>query len=400
MKRYKSTLFALALLLCLSGCAPAQEEASADEPEAPAVVEPVEADIRQEPDSTPAETSEMLDAANIPDATGYPDLAIRRRERERMSYEEYFSEIREAPQFTGKWGLYTLVTGRDLKDTDGIDTQSIDENALYLYREKAMEPFQVVRLPVDHVVPTPLESDKITYYRPYTYGQTEQWIYCLTDDGKYLRRVDPVDGTVDIVYQPEVRLCSVWCRTNLIVFSEEMPDGTFRIFRLYEPDGTVDVLDESLQKEPSVGIMSNCEFYISWANPEMVELREEHKEDFWAEYWTDKDDLSREIAMNLYYKEAHPDYVDDGSVPPYDEDLLPLGSYDPVVAWVWEHYAVPERLVRYRNTLTGYHKTMYYTYVGKKYFFLDGTQWVQPYEVSEDEIIDGSPFWLYLPSED
>ena len=132
----------------------------------------------------------------------------------------------------------------------------------------------------------------------------------------------------------------------------------------------------------------------------MTRLREEHKKDYWAEYWTEMDVDRRALQMEFYLK-SHPDYVDDGGVPPYDEELLPQGSGDVVQRWVWKHYGIPDLLEHYCNTLTGYHKTMAYSFFGFQYFFLDGTPWDAPEEAYVDaSCYDGMEFWRFLPSDD
>ena len=108
----------------------------------------------------------------------------------------------------------------------------------------------------------------------------------------------------------------------------------------------------------------------------------------------------REDAMAAYV-EAHPDYVDDGGVPPYDEEQLPGCSGDIVSKWVWTHYGVPDWFEYYCNTLTGYHKTMAYSFYGFQYFFLDGTPWEgQSAAEATGNQWEGLAFWLYLPSDD
>ena len=264
-----------------------------------------------------------------------------------------------------------LYRGSDLLNKAWYVDDSIETEELYLYKQRSIDRLRFVRLPIDDFMQR--ESDRYSSMRGYDY--TRQRIYYLTSDGACLKRMNPADGLTEVLYRSPNHLCGLLCGKNVVVFSEEMQDGTFRVLRLYEPDGSTDVLIDKLTR-----------------------LRDKYKVEYWATAWQSEVEAVGHDRAVAWYQSVHPDYVDDGSIPPFDETLLPMCCGVSIEGWIFEQFGVPADVIRYVNTLTEYHRTMYHQ--GLCYFFPDGTQWVQPYEVSEDEIIDGSPFWRYLPSDD
>ena len=248
---------------------------------------------------------------------------------------------------------------------------------------------------------------KLTDYDVGEYGRTLQKIYYLTPDGTQLMQMEADGSGVTCIYAaPSGKLCSLICCENTVWCAEQMDDGSWRIWRLYEPEiGTAEtstlftVLEQALPTAPTVQVLSNCETAVWWTNPEMTRKREELKEEYWTELWENQTEQEREWFISRYL-DAHPDYVDDGGIPPYDETLLPQGSGDVVITWINQRYHIPERYVRYRNTITGYVKTMGNLFATREYFFLDGTTWERPYEPDEEDSFVISPFWLYLPPDD
>lgn len=314
---------------------------------------------------------------------------------ETMSREEYFSKIRNEGWIDSKtdgW-TYEFTNGVFLRTGRFIWLPELKDHALYFYRSgpSGMELTQQL-----------LEIYEIPGSEHWSgYSCTLRRFYAMEEnDETQLLQFNPETGASQVAYRSEGKIEDFRTGRNVVVISEQTADGTWRVVRLYEPDGSTDVLIDNLTRRPWIDGKSNCEFLIGWWNPEQSRLREAHKLDFWTEYWTGMTAEIREDAMASYV-EAHPDYVDDGGVPPYDEELLPGCSGDIVSMWVWTHYGVPDWFEYYCNTLTGYHKTMAYSFYGFQYFFLDGTPWEgQSAAESTGNQWEGLAFWLYLPSDD
>lgn len=189
-----------------------------------------------------------------------------------------------------------------------------------------------------------------------TYGHSLRCAYCLTDGGRTLTQINPATGEVRYVYRSDSALRLLAYGREIMVFAEQTGDDTCRTLRLFEPDGTVDVLEENLPWQLTLYIISNDEFATLWPNPEMTRLC---------------------------------------------EPLLPELSGDAAKRWAWARYGVPDWFEYYCNTLTGYHKTMAYSFYGFRYFFLDGTPWEgQSAAEATGNQWEGLAFWLYLPSDD
>ena len=417
------TIFLLMLLL-LSACAPAQD-VQPIEPKAPAVSEPtLEVSEPQESDSTSADVAQNNATDSIVQQKSNEEndtasehtqedeivssdknyIQVQHYEKmldlslipeETMSYEAYFSEIR---QEQGGMDLkyFQVSLGRDIAEEDFQWLPELDDEALYIYRAS-----RGMWLPKRMLEIWEIPGCK----NAQPCGYTSRRIYCWPPRSNQLLQIDPEHGIVKSVYQSAGTLRSLVAGTNIVVFSELISDGTWRIIRLYEPDGSTDVLVDNLRTSAGVRIYNNCAFDITCRNPEMTRLREEHKGDYWSEYWTSLDEKSRASSMELY-KNVNPDYVDDGGVPPYDEsliseDLLGGCSGDVVEKWVWEHYGVPDEIEYYCDTLTGYHKLMYYSFYGFQYFFPDGTPWEeQRVAYGTGSNFEGLEFWRFLPSDD
>ena len=245
---------------------------------------------------------------------------------------------------------------------------------------------------------------ELTDYPVGEYGRTLQKIYYLTPDGTQLMQMEADGSDVTCIYAaPDGTLYNLRCGNHVIWCAEQMADETWRVWRMYTPDLNADnaaerltVLETGIASRPYIQVKSNCETVVSWTNPEMTRKREELKEEYWTELWENQTEQEREWVISRYL-DAHPDYVDDGGVPPYDEDMIPQGSMDMIIAWIFERYGVPVEFVRYYNTITGYRKMMTYVPGTRQYYTMDGTPWERPYEMDGDEVTEGSPFWLYLP---
>ena len=248
---------------------------------------------------------------------------------------------------------------------------------------------------------------ELTDYPVGEYGRTLQKIYYLTPDGTQLMQMEADGSDVTCIYAaPDGTLYNLRCGNHVIWCAEQMADETWRVWRMYTPNLNADnaaerltVLETGIASRPYIQVKSNCETVVSWTNPEMTRKREELKEEYWTELWENQTEQEREWFISRYL-DAHPDYVDDGGIPPYDEDMIPQGSMDMIIAWIFERYGVPVEFVRYYNTITGYRKMMTYVPGTRQYYTMDGTPWERPYEMDGDEVTEGSPFWLYLPPDD
>ena len=400
------TIFLLMLLL-LSACAPAQD-VQPIEPKAPAISEPaLEVSEPQESDSTSAdveqnEAEKPSEPENIviqTDLSTLPELDL--IEPETRTAEEYFTQVAIEKRLSLDRKNFHLGLGSTLNELPYSNMPACDDDALYLYTATSTHKgkLQGVWKLADNVEMRP----GLYGHTAAEFGRTNSSMFYIPAGGKSLMRVNLREKTSEQVFQTEHSLLSINCGANIVFFLEKLAEDNYTLYRLYEPEMKLEAVISNICAMPT-SFFDNGRathgIFISCKTPEMLQLREEHKEDYWTEMWTSFSEEMRATQM-VSYRVKHPDYVDNGGVPPYDENLLPLGSYDPVVSWVWEHYAVPERLVRYRNTLTGYHKTMAYSFFGFQYFFLDGTPWDAPEEAYVDaSCYDGMEFWRFLPSDD
>lgn len=357
MKRWNIFLFA-AVLLVLSACAPAKgataEAAVKTDGKDTAMFARCDvisfcSDIQQPVLQACNALYQDDHAVNeVPAPPDYPELGIKLAEPVSWEYRDYFYSSRSEKSVLTKWNGYALMRGRDLPENTASDTE-IDPAALYLYNEKAEPALRVCRLPVDGAADD--EPDGTL-----TYGHSLRRAYCLTDGGRTLTQINPATGEVRYVYRSDSALRLLAYGREIMVFAEQTGDDTCRTLRLFEPDGTVDVLEENLPWQLTLYIISNDEFATVWPNPEMTRLC---------------------------------------------EPLLPELSGDAAKRWVWARYGVPDWFEYYCNTLTGYHKTMAYSFYGFQYFFLDGTPWEgQSAAKATGNQWEGLAFWLYLPSDD
>ena len=416
------------LLMLLTACTPVQEapanvpdmsitadvpvESAPQEVEAPPADAAPDAPLQTEPVHPvpgvpiPAEPIEEdpVDVEETPIQHYETPLDLELEAPETMTHDEYFSEYWEE-SWDWESGIrknYILAPGRLIGDTGDVVYEGMPEleaHRLYLYKTDWLGSHKC-RLSSIWALP----GYELTDTWDSTYSSTLRRLYCISQDRTSLMQVDPEHGTSAVFYHTDGTIWNLNAGKNIVVFSEQMTDGTWRIIRLYEPDGSTDVLVDNLRTSAGVRIYNNCAFDITCRNPEMTRLREEHKGDYWSEYWTSLDEKSRASSMELY-KNANPDYVDDGGVPPYDEsliseDLIGGCSGDVVEKWVWEHYGVPDEIEYYCDTLTGYHKLMYYSFYGFQYFFPDGTPWEgQRVAYGTGSNFEGLEFWRFLPSD-
>ena len=447
MKRW---IFVLLALLLLPSCTSAQETPlPADEPEASMVSEPApapEASALQESDSTPADAAPEAPLQTEPETPAEPELVLDEETKDYVRWSAltglqegkpevrryYFSSEPQLPfgkigePIINIWFEETRSAStyfsciRD-ENVSRFDTWSEDIwNGFYLFKGDQYWPADDViddHLYIGRQLCRYQGMDKWPKHFPYweltdypvgEYGRTLQKIYYLTPDGTQLMQMEADGSDVTCIYAaPEGTLYNLRCGNHVIWCAEQMSDETWRVWRMYTPDLNADnaaerltVLETGIASRPYIRVKSNCETVVSWTNPEILRLREELKDEYWAEYWQQRVEERGREEMVQWYQRQHPDYQDDGGVPPYDEDMIPQGSMDMIIAWIFERYGVPVEFVRYYNTITGYRKMMTYVSGTRQYYTMDGTPWERPYEMDGDEVTEGSPFWLYLPPDD
>lgn len=367
MKMRKRRLFPILLMiLCISGCS--RQTAPAEAKDAPpASGNVVVGDFVTENDvgaQEEAPTEEPQSGNDVP-ASDNTDLtrsvmlstlARRIPEEETKTYDNYFSQIREEALLAADdpWGDFAPC----VRKSDGM-------LCLHHTSNSKMELSYSLRA-----------SQNV-----YT-DHTLRKIYCASEDQATLIQVDPISGVAIALYRSEGKLCSVSCGRNIVVFTEETPDEAWRVLRLYEPDGTVDVLEAGLSKISRIGIVSNCELVTMWENPAYTKAVETYGEMIW----------------NSEYDTPYPASTasDDVSYSNFLYDYLPYKIYDDYGIFTW--------YTRYRNTLSGKTVTLgckpysdlFYTYIRH-----DGSEWMLSTErrISEEYTYNIVRFWLYLPAD-
>ena len=195
-----------------------------------------------------------------------------------------------------------------------------------------------------------------------------------------LTQIDPMTGDVTIAYQTDGVLERLICGQNIVVFTEQAADGSWRVLRLYEPDGTVAVMEENLPSSPRPYMISNCELVVRWESPEYTALIKAHAADYWDNW--------------------------DGAHPfPGLEESLKTGDFgEHLPEHIYEDYGVFTNVLRYQNTLTG--KVVTLNSVPRcfripRYFRSDGTEWAlsEARSLYEDTNYNMVRFWLYLPTD-
>lgn len=336
-----------------------QENAELEEPEpAQELPEPAQesaADTAEEPQS--GNDVSASDNADLTRSVMRSTLARRIPEEEAKTYNDYFSQIREETLLAADdpWGDFVSY----VRQSDGMLCLRHSGNS-------KMELSYSLRA-----------SQNV-----YT-SHTLRKIYCTSEDQATLMQVDPISGAAIELYRSEGKLDSIYCGRNIVVFTEESLDGTWHVLRLYEPDGTVDVIEENLSEVAEIKIISNCEFVTMWKNPAYTKAVETYGETIW----------------NSEYDTPYPasTAADDVSFGNFLYDYLPYKIYDDYGIFTW--------YTRYRNTMIGKTVTLgckpysdlFYTYIRP-----DGSEWMLSTErrISEEYTYNIVRFWLYLPDDD
>lgn len=317
--------------------------------------------------SQPTTNSESLTSSSL-----LEKLAMLIPAPEEKTRDDYFSEIR------------TEDIRRINDENDGSSAFSLrfdDDGNLYI-------DFSIDGQYYSRFVNKTLEYPFLSASGKRICGQTLRKIYCLSADEKTLMQIDPITAKAVTVYTTDriLRLQTFgWLKTfgcNIVVFVEQMADGTWRVLRLYEPDGTVDVIEENLSEVAEIKIISNCEFVTMWKNPAYQAVEDANVAAIWAD-WAPED-------------EPYPGREEADRISNFHE-VLPEDVFDRT--GVFNYYS------RYRNTLSGKTVTVG-CIVGcaplHDYCLLDGTPWTLSRErlYADWEKYDMPRFWLYLPDDD
>lgn len=365
--------------------------------------EPAQESAAEQTKQTPTETDYVRDLDQPVTVQPYEvPSTLQILEPETLSHDAYFSKVRSEDRDGGIGS--EVKTGEQLKETsctytDDIENgnykrtiisewpkyyrlpDDIEDDKCYLVRDKFMSVgmrhynilLSLVELPVENVVNYEMHH----YY-------TLRRLYLMTDGGAALTQFDLASGVATDIYRTSQTLGSIYCGANIVLFSEQNADGTWRVLRLYEPDGTIDVIEESIPTEPSLSIISNCEYVIGWKNPAYAVLEEELAPYYWKAAGYD-------FRIPEYPGKEVTKYITD-----FDQILPQL---------IYGDHGIFDYYVRYRNTLTGKTVTLgrtprsaiFYTYIRP-----DGSEWELSAERVEYE--DGQynmiRFWLYLPAND
>lgn len=213
------------------------------------------------------------------------------------------------------------------------------------------------------------------------YGRTLHDIYYLTADRKVLMQLDPETGARSAVYRSSLALGTLRCGRAVVVFAEQTPDGAWRTLRLYEPDGSVAVLETDLPAQPQLlTIINSCETVCQWENPEYTRLADEHGEAYWQQLWTSA-----------------------AQTPPYTDEEIDKTDFRMQLAFrLYHEYGAVRGYLRWRSTLTDETVTVGYAYIDtdqESYILSDGSVWA-PHEqaLNEQRQYAGIrfSFWKYL----
>ena len=395
MRRIYVFTAALLIVFLLSACSSGQL-ATTEEPQTPAVIDPIQ-ESEEPVQSEPEEPAEPESIVVQTDLSMLPELDL--IEPETRTAEEYFTQVAVEKRLSLDRKNFHLGLGSTLNELPYSNMPACDNDALYLYTATSTHKgkLQGVWKLADNV------EKRLGLYghAEAEFGRTNSSVFYISADGKSLMRVNLREKTSEQVFQTEHSLLSISCGANIVFFLEKLAEDNYTLYRLYEPEMKLEAVVPDIPAFPakfSRNGRTTHEIYIGWKTPAMAQLREEHKEDYWTELWTSFSEEAR-ASWIVSYRAKHPDYVDDGGVPPYDETCLPGASTDVVEQWVWEHYGVPDRAEYYCDTLTGYHKLMY-SFYGSQYYFPDGTPWNPPEEAYDnDDEPFGLEFWRFLPSD-
>ena len=404
MHQRNTIIIALVMLFFLSACSPRQAIPS-EKSQTPAVIDPIQ-ESKEPVQSEPEEPAEPESIVVQTDLSTLPELDL--IELETRTAEEYFTQVAEEEELSLDRKNFHLGLGSTLNELPYSNMPACDNDALYLYTATSTHKgkLQGVWKLADNVEMTLVRSGYSSEYTDAEFGRTNSSVFYISADGKSLMRVNLREKTSKQVFQTEHSLLSISCGANIVFFLEKLAEDNYTFYRLYEPEMKMEAVISNICAMPTYFFYNGRGthgIFISSKTPEMLQLREEHKEDYWTEMWTSFSDENRALNM-LFYQNKHPGYEDDGSIPPYDEQSLPGCSGDIVERWVWEHYGVPDLADYYCDTLTGYHKLMYYSSYCLQYYFPDGTHWDAPQEAYDEAPESGGPnsmeFWRFLPSDD
>ena len=362
-------LLLMFLTMVLSGCSlKTASTAPADTTEVLATAAtPLKSTEESTDSSQPATDSEVLTSSSLPEK-----LAMLIPAPEKKTHDDYFSEIRTENIRYIDGGKYNTSVFSHHFDDDG-----------YLYVDYKIDGQRYSRR-VNETFDCPF----VDVRRNCKFKGTLRKSYFFSADEKSLIQLDPITAEAVAIYTAEVTLkqpehgWKLGC--NIVVFTEQDANGNWRVLRLYEPDGTIDVIEESIPTEPSLNIISNCEFLTMWENPAYTKAAETYGESIWNKLNITKPYPTTEEEKWLPGNEH------------FFHDVLPLEIY--------KTYGIFDRYVRYRNTLTGKTVTLGSTQYNCRfstYILPDGTEWRLSAERREYE--DGNynmvRFWLYLPAD-
>lgn len=391
MRRPHIFIVLLLIAALLSACAPLRD-AQAEKPESSSTIEPApesEASTIQASEIVPTDTvqseeTSVLEKEKVVQQYETP-LDLELKPAETMPREEYFSELRNEMVRNYGWRNFSCSPGIILHDDEFTQYDwhpEVADAQLYLYKVSRVGAtskrrlLEIWELP-GAVLPAP-ESEDIWSYQS-SYGRTFHRIYYISQDRTSLMQADPEHGISVQVYSSDGAIWDVTTGRNIIVFTEQTESGTWRTVRLYEPDGNMDTLADNLPIQPSVDIISNCEFLISWMNTEYMKLDKQYAKTYWEEvYFT---------AGTPYPGDEESYYKTD-----FREHFPELLYEDFGVLYGWE---------RYINTLTNQSWTIGYVPacgMYAHYYLANGTRWEIPENVEDH---GNTPcFWLYLSPDD
>lgn len=250
MKTSTRALIAILLILCLVGCAQRPAETADPTDTAPAVTQAT---------APSTEKTEPSSPAAIPAEDTEPTSAD--------SYDLYFSTIvpKETAAVAGIGAV--LVDARSqYADTDVF---VCDENRLPIYPQLSEENIGQVVLEKSGEI-TVLSSEK---FLPRVLSFDDSSVLAVTENRQYLLRI-PFDGSEpQVIYEdPYLKLEQAECFDKCIFFSAGASAEAMGIYRLYMPDGTLDLIADGILPASETGddygvdcsftVISNCE--VAW----------------------------------------------------------------------------------------------------------------------------------------